>query len=82
MSKTKDFMLTTYDNPFNPFEDFEAWFKYDLILGHDCCGLLAREANVSVIASDEVNIKEGFDAMNRIVKRWPMIYRMVTKNDF
>lgn len=82
MSNTEDFMLTTYDNPFNPFEEFEVWFKYDLVLGHDCCGILAKEANISDVASDEVNAKDGLDAINRIVERWPMIYKKVSKKDF
>ena len=43
----KDSMLTTFDNRFNPFTDFIRWWKEDLRLGHDCCGTLAREANLS-----------------------------------
>lgn len=65
---TTDFMLTTYDNPFSPFTDFDAWWKMDLILGHDCCGTLARESNVSDVASDELNEQAIDEAMNRICK--------------
>lgn len=79
MDEEKDFMLTTFDNPFDPFKDFEIWLKTDLLLGHDCCGILAKESNVSDIASDEVNNKEIIDAMKRIVQRWPFIYKMVTR---
>lgn len=78
----KDSMLTTFDNPFNPFNDFVRWWKEDLLLGHDCCGTLARESNVSDVASDDVNDKEIVEAMNRIVKRDPMIYKIVFKSDF
>ena len=79
MDEKKDFMLTTFDNPFNPFKDFEIWWKTDMLLGHDCCGTLAKESNVSDIASDEINEKDIVDAMKRIVERWPMIYKMVTR---
>lgn len=35
-------LLTTVDNPINPFVDFDAWLSEDLRLGHDTCGLIAR----------------------------------------
>ena len=78
----KDSMLTTFDNPFNPFTEFDRWWKEDLLLGHNCCGLLANESNVSDIASDEVNDKAIIEAMERIVKREPMIYKIVYQSDF
>lgn len=76
-----DYMLTTIDNPFNPFEDFESWFKYDLIMGHDTCGTLAREANISDIASDEINDDEILEAMKRICKHF-VFYKMVLPKDY
>ena len=78
----KDSMLTTFDNPFNPFTEFDRWWKEDLLLGHNCCGLLANESNVSDIASDEVNDKAIIEAMERIVKKEPMIYKIVYQSDF
>lgn len=78
----KDSMLTTFDNPFNPFTEFDRWWKEDLLLGHNCCGLLANESNVSDVASDEVNDKTIIEAMERIVKREPMIYKIVYQSDF
>ena len=78
----KDSMLTTFDNPFNPFTEFDRWWKEDLLLGHNCCGLLANESNVSDIASDEVNDKAIIEAMERIVKREPMVYKIVYQSDF
>lgn len=74
---TDDVMLTTYDNPFNPFTEFNRWWKEDISLGHDCCGLLAREAATSTVFSDEKNRKYIREAMERIVSRQPMIYKMV-----
>ena len=78
----EDYMLTTYDNDFNPFDDFIAWWKMDLLLGHDCCGTLAREANVVDIASDAVQEEEIDAAVDRIVKNEPFIYRKVTRSDY
>lgn len=78
----KDSMLTTFDNPFNPFTEFDRWWKEDLLLGHNCCGLLANESNVSDVSSDEVNDKAIIEAMERIVEREPMIYKIVYQSDF
>ena len=78
----KDSMLTTFDNPFNPFTEFDRWWKEDLLLGQNCCGLLANESNVSDVASDEVNDKAIIEAMERIVKREPMVYKIVYQSDF
>lgn len=75
-------MLTTFDNPFNPFTEFDRWWKEDLLLGHNCCGLLANESNVSDVSSDEVNDKAIIEAMERIVKREPMVYKIVYQSDF
>lgn len=77
-----DEMLTTFDNTFNPFTEFEKWWKEDLRLGHDCCGTLARNSFTSEIFSDEVNEKNVHEAMREIVANEPLIYKIVTKNDF
>lgn len=77
-----DFMLTTFDNPFNPFTDFIRWWKQDLILGHDCCGLLARETNASSISSENLNDMFVVSAMKRIVEDDPTIYKIVHQSDF
>ena len=37
-----EIMLTTTDNPINPFVNFDAWYAEDMRLGHDTCGLIAR----------------------------------------
>lgn len=78
----EEFMLTTFDNPFNPFDDFDIWWKTDLRLGHDCCGLLAREAATSNNFSDEVNEEEIARAAKEICKSFPFIYRIVYRSDF
>lgn len=79
--KEKELMLTTFDNPFDPFTDFDRWWKEDLLLSHDCCGLLAREANISDVTSESVNQKDIFKAMQRIVNNEPMIYKIVCKDE-
>lgn len=79
----RDYMLTTVDNPFNPFTQFNAWFKFDsAILGYNTCGLLAQTSNVSDIVSDDVAEKEIDEAMNEIVRRNPTLYKKVLREDY
>lgn len=82
LTENSNVMLTTYDNPINPFTEFKSWWKLDLILGHDCCGLLARTANLSDISSDEKKEKEILEAMQEIVKENPTIYKIVSEEDY
>lgn len=35
-------LLTTANNPFNPFTDFENWYQCDITLGYNTCALIAR----------------------------------------
>ena len=47
-------LLTTIDNPYNPFSNWDEWFMTDLQLGYDTCGLLARVSNDSGITEEEI----------------------------
>ncbi len=42
-----DCMLTTFDNPFDPFEQFTSWLMFDVEKGYNSCGRLARIAQIS-----------------------------------
>lgn len=73
-------MLTTYDNPFNPFEQFDSWFLFDVEKGHDSCGLLGRIARTSDQLTDEENDEEIERAIDQIVKYdYENKYRKVTR---
>lgn len=81
-TEREDFMLTTYDNPYNPFDDFVRWLKEDLRLRHDCCGYLARESVTVDVADEAANETAIVEAANRIVSREPAIYKIVHQKDF
>lgn len=44
--------LSTIDNPYSPFSQWDEWYDYDLFHHHNCCGLLARMVKSSVELSD------------------------------
>lgn len=40
-------MLTTFDNPFDPFDDFDQWYSFDKQMGYNTCEKIARIARSS-----------------------------------
>ena len=63
METETEFMLTTFDNPFDPFEDFTSWFMFDIEKGYYSCNYLARIANLS----DEMTQKEKDTEIERAI---------------
>lgn len=61
-------MLTTFDNPFNPFEQFTSWLLFDKEKGYDSCERLARIAETSDEMSDEETNNEIERAIDEIIK--------------
>lgn len=61
-------MLSTIDNPFNPFDDFDSWIQFDLDKGYNSCAFLARVARTSDQLSDAENDKEVERAIDDIIK--------------
>lgn len=39
--------LTTEDNPYNPFLQWDDWYAYDMMKGYDTCGLIMKYAKCS-----------------------------------
>ncbi len=44
-------MLTTVDNPYNPFTHYDEWFAFDMRKGYNTPSVLAR----TVVTSDELS---------------------------
>ena len=64
----KQIMLTTKDNPYDPFEDFTSWFLFDIEKGYNTCGKLMRIAKVSNDMSEVEYNKEVDRAIDRIIE--------------
>lgn len=61
-------LLTTVDNPYDPYEQFQSWLMYDIDKGYNSCGLLDRIARTSDSFSDEENEREIERAIDEIIK--------------
>lgn len=75
-------MLTTVDNPFNPFTNWDEWYNYDEASGYCTSGLLARITRTS----NELSAKEQEDATNeaidQILELFPDgLYKKVTEDE-
>ena len=76
------YTLTTFDNPYNPFEQFSSWFLFDVEKGYDSCAYLGRIARISDQLSEEENDLEVERAIDEIIKYDFMnIYKKVTRQD-
>lgn len=61
-------MLTTIDNPFNPFKDFDSWFLFDVEKGYNSCAYLARIAKTSNEFTEQEEDEEIERAIDEIIK--------------
>lgn len=74
------YALTTFDNPFDPFEQFSDWFRFDVDHGYYSCSYLARIAKTSDQFSDEENNQEIERAIDEIIKNdFRNIYKKVKR---
>jgi hypothetical protein len=61
-------MLTTTDNPFNPFLQFDSWYTYDEQAGYHTTSFLARIARTSPELSDADQDQAMEDAIEDICR--------------
>ena len=80
MTDTTEYMLTTVDNPFDPFEQFDEWYTWDRNAGYNSPSLLARivvtsddlseadQAHAIQVGIDEI-VKENVSGMHRKIAK-------------
>lgn len=75
--ENSDYMITTVDNNFDPFTDYEAWASEDSRLGYETPGLIARLGAFSSELTDKDYLLEYYDVCERILKLFPSLYKKV-----
>ncbi len=60
--------ITTLDNPFDPIDEFDDWYRFDADKGYNTCSYLDRIAYTSSSMSDSENANELERAIDEIIK--------------
>lgn len=72
-------MLTTVDNPYNPFTHFDEWYAFDMSAGYFSSALLARVVKTSDDLSEADQSLAIEQAIEEIVRENVLgIYRKVS----
>lgn len=78
---TNDCRLTTFDNPFDPFEQFTQWFLFDVEKGYNTCSILGRIEQVTDDMSEKESNEEHERAIDTIIDNdFLNIYKKVWRN--
>jgi hypothetical protein len=74
-------MITTFDNPYNPFTNFNEWFMFDVEKGYYTCNYLARIVNITDDMSMKEEEAEIERAIDEIILYNPLnIYKKIKRN--
>ena len=74
-------MLTTADNPYHPFTQWDEWWAYDTQAGHHTCAYLARVSKSSDDLSDPDQEVANETTIDEIVRENPLgIYLKISEN--
>ena len=65
---TNNCMLTTIDNPFNPFEDYSSWLMFDKEYGYNSAERVDRIAKLSNDMTQKEVDEEIERAIDEIIK--------------
>lgn len=75
-------MLTTVDNPYDPFINYDSWYAYDEQAGYHTCSYLARIASTSPAQTQQEEDDAIEFAINQIIDQDPFgIYIKLTSED-
>lgn len=59
-TKSKEFLITTIDNPYNPFSEYEDWLRFDEENGYNTQNYVARVLQVKDL-DDSLSEDEKLD---------------------
>lgn len=71
------FMLTTFDNPFDPLTDWDEWLRWDRSHGYNTNERLARVVTTSPELSDTDDELAIAIAIDEIVELEPLTFKKI-----
>lgn len=89
-----DVMLTTSDNPWNPYNNFDEWFTFDESKKYCTSGLMARYSSDLYGESEQEQEEDRVQAMQKVLELFPfgpigiedepnkdpIVYELIEKN--
>lgn len=60
--------ITTIDNPFDPFSQFDSWYAFDVEKGYYTCSRIARLANFTDEMTDVERDNENERAIDKLIE--------------
>ena len=82
LPSSTEYMLTTVDNPFDPFTQWDEWFAWDQSAGYNTPGFLARVVRTSDELSDADQYAAIRDAIDEIVRENVLgVFRKVRRGE-
>ena len=64
----KQSYITTIDNPFDPCDEFDSWFQFDIEKGYNSCGRFMRLAKLTDEMSESERLIEIERAIDRVIE--------------
>lgn len=79
-----ELFITTKDNPYDPFKQFNDWYSFDCNRGYNTCALIDRVMNALFNSNEneELNEINRTKAIKQIVKVLPEFYSLVSNDTF
>ena len=78
----KQVHITTIDNPFDPFEDFNSWFMFDVEKGYYSCSKIGRLVKTTENMTEIEEIEAIERAIDRLIEIDPLdIYKKLVRED-
>ena len=72
-------MITTRDNPYNPFTQWMDWWAFDTQKGYNSWSRVAREAHLDFDEPPKLQRLRATVVIDELCKSYPLIYAKVSR---
>lgn len=79
-TKINDIFITTFDNPYDYFTQFDEWYEYDHLKGYNTLEYLGRLVRLAPDLSDEEAKLEIENVIDSIIEWNGSMYKKVYSN--